>query len=807
MGTNESHVFKKMLQFYPERTPKERSLKSLPSSRAAAESQAESPKKSTSTTLVSQYEGYSEKMSTLKSGAVPVDKTIAEQSLVENQKVGVSTSTKIPRGKNTDAQSEVTSEYFPQPPPKPPPVDSTDSGHHAEAKACGEEHKNPKTGKQDAGVSPPAVCRDKPCRRNGHCHWGQKPLFGQERRKREQEAKDYRKGLGNGTEGKGSGAVKPGSPNKPAGIKRNYWCRHLFTINCDICTSGGKHNHGKPDSFELLKDLELERLPPVLDFESDSPYVDEAIERHEAAVSSDRPPTQAELQRLCADVQAAHNKDKQLPPSTSSSSHEKREDTKMEPAPIKNADVPALTENKGSTPNTNITSLIAFVNRPVEVAPPPGLKQAPKTLPRPITAATPSQLPTAAPCSSAAPAPSAPSNPRAEENTNQSAPPTASSTPHYGWLKPPEGGPRPAPHATDYHCSDGTVISGTACAPKDYVCFDGTVIPGDNEPTSAPKDYVCSDGTVIPGATPRPKPPPPSTKPQVEVKPPPPSTKPSVKVTSVAKPAVAALAPPVLAVPPAAPAAPPLITPPVIPPPHIAVEQELADAALLATRMKLALMASESKWTATHEVALFVDVQGTTHVGKMTCGKKFKNFLLHTIMCCCCGKSKVKMRRNAVDVKKKSDDKTKFTKSKSLSVKFCCCFKSRVAEAPLKHYHNFEYENSRKAEVYTEMYEFIHTHPKMYGRRGLDGTGAVMSSLEQFMEKLIATEHPDELKFMLDRPDVYTDTLVHCVNQFRIRAINVRSSLTNTPTFRMPPTSDCSLLTKNGFLLQERERR
>lgn len=137
-----------------------------------------------------------------------------------------------------------------------------------------------------------------------------------------------------------------------------------------------------------------------------------------------------------------------------------------------------------------------------------------------------------------------------------------------------------------------------------------------------------------------------------------------------------------------------------------------------------------------------------------------------------------------------------------MSVKFCCCFKSRVSEPPLKHYHNYEYDNSREAEVYTHMYELIHAHPAMQGRRGLDGTGAVMPSLEQFMETYIAKTFPDELKLMLKRPNVYTDTLIHCVNQFRIRGIDVRSALTHVPAFRTRPTSDSSLLKQ-----QERELR
>jgi hypothetical protein len=790
MGTNESHVFKKMLQFYPERTLVEKSLKSHASSRPPAESKGESPTKSTSSTLVSQYDRYSERMSMLKSGAVPVDKTVVKQSLVENQKEGVSTPSEISGEKNVAVESEPASAYFPHT-PKSTPADTPGDGHHANAKACGDKHKNPKTGKQSTGPSPPELCQDKPCHRNGHCHWGQKPLFGQERRQREQQMKDYKKGLSNGTEGKGSGAGKPGSPNKPPGIKRNYWCRHLFTIDCDICTTGGKHNHGRPDSFELLQDQEKERLTPVIDSEPAS-YVDEALEQYESAVTNDRPPTQAELQRLCADVKAAHNKDKLAPStyssssssstsSSSSSSYTMRADgdgdqayefigpleqeyveAPEEPLPTKNADVPASAENQGSTPINNVTSLIEFVSRPVE----------------------------AATCPSAAPLPSAPAgDPPAQCSTlsttsSGAVPPTPA---------PPDETPAPCTTLSTADNAHGWLHRLRA-----------------HQSAQPPVEIITTRHLQWKGTGPLPKPTgETTTMPNTEGV----STVPAVKQSTVAKPApVAAVAPPAIPAPPAAITAPPPIAPapvpllavtvPAVPPPHVAVELELAETALLATRAKIAHIASECKWTDTHRVTLFVDVQGTTHAGDMSCGKKIKNFLLRAIMCCCCGKRKVKMRRNAVDVKNKSNDKTKFTKSKSLSVKFCCCFKSRVSEAPLKHYHNFEYDDSREADIYSAMYEFIHTHPKLYGRRGLDGTGAVMSSLEQFMEKLIATEHPDELKFMLDRPDVYTDTLIHCVNQFRIRAINVRSSVTNTPTFRMPPTSDSSLLTQ-----QERERR
>lgn len=280
----------------------------------------------------------------------------------------------------------------------------------------------------------------------------------------------------------------------------------------------------------------------------------------------------------------------------------------------------------------------------------------------------------------------------------------------------------------------------------------------------------------------------------------PPAAPQTVATASAAAP-VAAAAPPA-PLPPVnlllalAPPAPP-------PPPDIeADEKELAEAALIATRAKLELIKHEAEWTATHRVTLFIDVQGTIHEGKMKCGQRLKNLLLRFVMCCCCGRRKIKMRRNDKDVKNKSNDKTKFTTSKSLRVKFCCCFKTRVAEARTKHYHNHEYEHAREAEIYTKMYEVIHTHAKLYGRRGLDGTGAVMPSLAKYMETVIASNHPEELKLMLERPNVFTDTIIHCVNQFRIRAIDVRSALSNTPTFRMRPTSDSSPL-----LQQERELR
>jgi hypothetical protein len=1021
-----------MTQFFDERSAAESTTKTRPSSRAPAESYGGSPNKSTTDKVVTQYEGYSVEKSTLKSGAVLVDNTVVNQPSAESQKVGVSIPAKFHGGKDIGAKSELASVYFPHK-PKSVPIDTTGSGHHAEATACGEEHKNPKTGKPDTGVSAPELCRDRRCTRRGHCHWGQKPLFGRERRVREQAVKDYRQGVSNGAEGSGPGAVKPNPPNKPAGIKRNYWCRELLVSKCEICLAGGKHNHGKADSYELLSDL---YHPKIIDQEPET-LVDEVIERFESAVE-DRPPTKAELQRYCADLATAHNNDR---------------------PPTKNEDVPVPTETHGPAQENNITfpTTVKTTQKKKKAAPTQTTLKIEKALvcrpevehacermgkaarysivpdlptllggnrgfytkeekiklaragcpfweygadPRDFSRHDVEQMrlntsvhaftsvrygkhftfkghpwlereivsvlniPYAVVCH----------DPKMLENFLSTVSDgiqgiaTSTTTPQEPLLEQTTTVSEPAPFATTV-ASPATVVvatkpvvttnaaTTTVASPATTVVVTKPVVvpnattttvaapattiaapttdptpsapsavtpafadqlrlqstwhaqkhesqvqdPIPSAPTAAklafadqlrlqsawqaqrrerqiPDPIVDTDTATLP--IPSPKHPahrvlrswlkrlrdkrrlseasldvsavplvapipfrelqrmkeheerqlllaaPALAEPAIAHAPP--AAQDEAMPAAAATPAVTAVTPDPAPAPPAAPqavatasapapvaaAAPPLPPPPLNPlpavappvplPPHDieADEKELAEAAEIATRAKLELIKHEAEWTATHRVTLFIDVQGTIHEGKMTCGKRLKNLLLRFVMCCCCGRRKIKMRRNDKDVKNKSNDKTKFKTSKSMRVKFCCCFKTRVAEAKTKHYHNYEYDHSREAEIYTKMYEIIHTHAKLYGRRGLDGTGAVMPSLVKYMETVLAKNHPEELALMLERPNVYTDTLIHCVNQFRIRAIDVRSALSNTPTFRMLPTSDSSPL-----LQQERELR